>query len=117
MPTQRQSPKQPQPTPAEPRSRVALSVSDAAQRSPALAGLAAQMADARARLSALEDLIPPELRSAVEAGPVGVTDWCLLVRGNAAAAKLRQLRPRLEERLAARGFAMAHIRMKVQPQR
>ncbi|MEO7242909.1 MAG: hypothetical protein ABIW85_08335 [Variovorax sp.] len=118
MPSPRQIEKPPQPpTAAETRSRIALSVSDAAQRSPALAGLAAQVAEARAQLRALEDLIPPDLRDAVEAGPISPADWCLLVRGNAAAAKLRQLRPHLEERLKARGFQVSNIRIKVRMQR
>ena len=38
----------------------------------------------------MEGLIPPAMRPAVQAGPAEGDVWCLLVKGSAAAAKLRQ---------------------------
>ena len=56
------------------------------------------------RLAAVQDLIPPEMRAGVKAGPADGDVWCLLVYGSAAAAKLRQLAPMLQTRLKSRGW-------------
>jgi hypothetical protein len=53
------------------------------------------------------------MRSAVQAGPVDGNSWCLLVRGSAAAAKLRQLVPALQARLKSKGWADVTLRLKV----
>ncbi len=85
---------------------------------PTLAHLVALMRDSSDRLKAIEGLIPPLLRPAVQAGPVDGGTWCLLVQGSAAAAKLRQLAPALQAALRTRGWQVDVIRIKVQaPQR
>ncbi|MFD0669063.1 hypothetical protein ACT80S_15185 [Ramlibacter sp. MAHUQ-53] len=86
----------------------------AAESSPTLAGLAALARESGERLKAVEPLIPPPLRAVVQAGPIEGSGWCLLVRGNAAAAKLRQLLPALAARLRQRGWDVQTIRLKVQ---
>jgi hypothetical protein len=53
----------------------------------------------------------------VKAGPAEGDVWCLLVHGSAAAAKLRQLAPRLVTRLRSRGWEINSIRLKVQTRR
>ncbi len=90
-----------------------VSVQQATQQSPTLASLAARVLDMQQRLDAVQDIIPTELRSAVAAGPVDDESWCLLVQGNAAAAKMRQLAPSLLARLQSRGWATTGIRIKV----
>jgi hypothetical protein len=62
-------------------------------------------------------LIPTSLRSAIKAGPIDGDAWCLLVEGNAAAAKLRQVLPALLDRLRDRGWEVNSIRLKVQTAR
>lgn len=94
-----------------------VSLEQAAQDSPTLAGLFARARDANERLQAVQELIPPDLRAAVQAGPVEGGTWCLLVRGNAAAAKLRQLLPLLQTRLKSRGWDEVTLRIKVQARR
>jgi len=94
-----------------------FTLQQAVEQSPTLASLAAMTRDTNERLKALESLIPVELRDAIQAGPVGEHDWCLLVRGSAAAAKLRQLLPTLQTRLKARGWEISTIRIKVQTSR
>jgi hypothetical protein len=42
------------------------------------------------------------------------TSWCLLVDGPAAAAKVRQLLPAIQERLRAGGCDVQSIRLKIQ---
>ena len=94
-----------------------VSVQQATKDSPTLAGLAARALDTQQRLRAVEDLIPAELRAAVQAGPAEGDTWCLLVDGSAAAAKLRQLAPALVVRLNAKGWAVSTIRLKVRGRR
>lgn len=91
----------------------AITVLEATEGSPTLASLAARARDANERLAAVQDLIPPDLRPAVQAGPAEGDIWCMLVNGSAAAAKLRQLAPMLQSRLRSRGWDVATIRIKV----
>lgn len=86
----------------------------AAEGSPTLAGLVELARESGERLDAVQSLIPEALRPAVKAGPIDGSAWCLLVGNNAAAAKLRQLLPALQSRLADRGWQVTSIRLKVQ---
>ena len=95
------------------RRHHAISVQQATQESPTLAHLSALTGDSRDRLQALESLIPPALRPSLQAGPIEGSSWCLLVEGNAAAAKVRQLLPALQAHLRSRGWDVATIRLKV----
>ena len=80
-----------------------------------LAKLVALNRDSSDRLRAVESLIPAMLRPAVQAGPIDGSTWCLLVKNNAAASKLRQLVPALAAHLRSRGWDVIAIRLKVQP--
>lgn len=91
-----------------------VTLMQAAESSPTLAGLAALARESGERLKAVENLLPPALRKSVQAGPIEGTSWCLLVKGNAAAAKLRQLLPALAAALRQRGWDVQAIRLKVQ---
>ena len=90
-----------------------VSVEQAAQDSPALGHLVTRVRETQSRWHAIEELISPELRVAVHAGPVADGTWCLLVQGSAAAAKLRQLAPTLLARLQREGWPDTAIRIKV----
>jgi len=92
-----------------------VTLQQAAQDSPTLARLTQLARDSGERLKAVELLIPAALRPAVRPGPIDGTDWCLLVEGNAAAAKLRQVAPALVAQLCRRGWQVTSIRIKVQP--
>lgn len=94
-----------------------LTVLEATEASPTLASLAERARDSAERLRAVEDLIPRELRPGVQAGPAEGEEWCLLVSGNAAAAKLRQLAPMLVGRLRVRGWHVSTLRIKVRSRR
>jgi hypothetical protein len=91
----------------------AISLQQAAEGAPTLGSLMARARDTAERLKAVEGLIPPAMRGAVQAGPAEGDVWCLLVKGSAAAAKLRQLSPMLVTRLKNRGWDVATIRIKV----
>jgi hypothetical protein len=101
-------------TPSNPRRLHPVTLHQAAQESPTLARLAELARESSEQLKVVEGLIPPALRSAVRAGPIDGESWCLLVEGNAAAAKLRQLVPVLLGRLRDRGARITAIRLKVQ---
>jgi hypothetical protein len=90
-----------------------VSLQQAAEDSPTLARLAQLARESGERLKAVESLIPAPLRSAIKAGPIDGTDWCLLVETNAAAAKVRQVLPALVDRLRDRGWQVNSIRLKV----
>ena len=96
------------------RRHYAVTLQQASQDAPVLAKLVALSRDSSDRLRAVEALIPAMLRSAVQAGPIEGSTWCLLVKNNAAAAKLRQLLPALQAHLRSRGWDVSAIRLKVQ---
>ena len=91
----------------------ALSVYQAAGNSPSLARLTELVRESSDRLKAIEPLLPEALRPAVQAGPIDGDVWCLLVNGNAAAAKIRQLMPLIQSRLIGKGWKVTSIRLKI----
>lgn len=86
----------------------------AVETSPTLAKLAALTQDSSQRLKTVQVLIPPMLRASVQAGPIEGDCWCLLVKNNAAAAKVRQLLPAMAAHLRTKGWNVESIRLKVQ---
>lgn len=95
------------------RLHQALSVHQAAGNSPSLARLTELVKESNDRFKAVESLFPETLRHAVKAGPIDEKSWCLLVSGNAAAAKTRQLIPLLLARLSHEGWKVTSIRLKI----
>ena len=96
------------------RRRQAISLLQAAEASPSLSQLVERIEASSARLQAVRSLLPAALRAGVQAGPLEDGQWCLLVSSNAAAAKLRQLLPDLQQHLLAKGLAVSGIRIRVQ---
>ncbi|MGH8820584.1 MAG: hypothetical protein ACREWJ_04740 [Rhodoferax sp.] len=96
------------------RHHHAVSLQQAAQESPTLARLTELARESGERLKTIQGLIPEALRSAIQPGPIDGETWCLLVNGNAAAAKLRQLLPSLQSHLRSQGWEVNAIRLKVQ---
>ncbi|MCZ8293825.1 MAG: hypothetical protein O9312_09955 [Hylemonella sp.] len=96
------------------RRHQSVTLLQATQESPMLARLSELSKDSVARLKAVEAMIPAVLRSAVTAGPIDGSNWCLIVNSNAAAAKIRQLLPALEAHLRTKGWQVSAIRLKVQ---
>jgi len=84
------------------------------QRSAPLALLRQRLQDSSARYAAIHGLLPAALARHVKPGPVDAESWTLLAANASVAAKLRQLQPRLEERLHERGWQGSSIRIKVQ---
>lgn len=99
--------------PGSTRRAFPVTLQQAAAEAPTLAALAALARESADRLKAIEALIPAPLRQAIQPGPIDGAHWCLLVTGNAAAAKLRQLLPALQARLRQLGWQVDTIRIKV----
>ena len=76
-----------------------------------------RLAQANARMDAVRPLLPPGLRGFVQSGSTDEEGWTLLASGPAVAAKLRQLLPRLEERLHSLDIRPSAIRIRVQTSR
>lgn len=95
------------------RRHHAISAAQAVRTSPSLAQLVALTQDSKERLRAVLPLVPPALRNCLEAGPIEGSSWCVLVRNNAAAAKLRYLLPGMEAHLRVKGWDVQQIRIKV----
>ena len=91
----------------------AVTLMQAAQESPSLARLTELTRESSLRLKILQTLIPGPLRTAIQAGPIEGSEWCLLVNSNAAAAKLRQMLPALQAHLNSHGHQVDKIRLKI----
>ena len=101
----------PKPRPLTPN---ALRIEEALGRSAPLAKLQQLMRDSQARFEAVRPCLPAALAAHVKPGPVDGEGWSLLAANASVASKLRQLQPRLEDALRARGWQVTAIRIKVQ---
>lgn len=93
------------------RRHHAITLKQASEEAPVLAPLLARLDEANQRFKAIEPLIPVLLRPNVKAGPVEGSNWCLVVKNNSVAAKMRQLVPLLQARLNAQGWKVTAIRI------
>jgi len=101
----------PKPPPLVPDS---LPVAEALRRSTPLAQLRARLQDSKDRYVAIRPQLPDALAASVAPGPVDDEGWCLFAANASVAAKLRQLKPRLEVVLRERGWQVSSIRIRVQ---
>ena len=92
-----------------------LALGEALGRSTPLSRLLQQARQSRERFAAVSPLLAPGLREAVRPGPLDEEGWQLLAAHGAAAAKLRQLLPRLEQTLSEQGWPAAPIKVRVLP--
>ncbi|MEO5661252.1 MAG: hypothetical protein ABIQ90_15870 [Polaromonas sp.] len=90
-----------------------VTLHQAVGESPSLARLTELVRESNQRLKAIEGLIPGTLHCAIKAGPIDGENWCLLVSGNAAAAKIRQLIPLIQASLQRQGWKVTAIRLKI----
>lgn len=93
-----------------------LALRGALDQNQPLARLLERARESSRRLQAVTGLLPDGLRQTVRAGPLDDDSWQLLVPNGSAAAKLRQLLPRLQAALAEAGWRAVEIRVKIQPQ-
>jgi hypothetical protein len=98
----------------KPRTDRILPIQEAMSHHGTLQRLQGLMRESQSRLDGIRPLLPPALASHVKAGPVDEEGWTMLAPNAAAAAKLRQLQPRLEAALRQQGWQVSAIRVKVQ---
>ena len=58
-------------------------------------------------------LVPPMMRSRITWGAVQDGEWCVIISGNAVAAKVRQLTPAWLAHLRSKGWRVDSIRLKI----
>jgi hypothetical protein len=95
------------------RRTTPYSIVEATQESPTLTKLIDLSRESNAMLKSIQLLIPHSLQPTISAGPIDGTTWCLIVEGNAAVAKLRQLLPKFQAHLLSTGKQVTDIRLKV----
>lgn len=84
------------------------------EQAPGLNNLLDRIRQSQDCLRVVMPAIPANLHAQIQAGPFNDQEWCLLVRSPAVSTKLRQLSPRLLQRLQQNGWDVTHIRIKVQ---
>lgn len=98
-----------------PRSTPVLTVplANALEGNETLGSLLGRVRESQRRLSDAREVLPPGLAAQVDAGPLDETGWTLLAPSGAAAAKLRQCLPAVQQHLLGRGWRDLTIRVKV----
>ncbi len=91
-----------------------LSLVAALDGNESLGRLLRQLRESNDCFAAVKPLLPPGLAEQVRPGPLDDEGWSLLVSSGAVASKLRQLLPRLQEAVRARGHPATVIRIRVQ---
>lgn len=88
-------------------------IADALRGHNALNRLGQGLQDARRRFEAIAPALPAALAAQLQPGQVDDDGWTLMAANSAVAAKLRQLLPRLEERLHKADLHPARIRVRL----
>jgi hypothetical protein len=91
----------------------ALPISQALNASASLSLLRRRLEDSRRRHAAVLPCLTATLAPHVTASPVDEGGWTLIAANASVAAKLRQLQPRIEQRLLDCGFAAVPLKIKV----
>jgi hypothetical protein len=91
----------------------ALPISQALNASASLSHLRRRLDDSRRRYAAVLPCLAASLAPHVTASPVDDGGWSLIAANASVAAKLRQLQPRIEQRLLDCGFAPVPVKIKV----
>lgn len=88
-------------------------ITDAMQDAPELRALTRRIALGQSRLAAIAAVLPGTLSAQLASGGCEDNAWCILASNNGVAAKLRQLLPRLEQRLLTQENRTVNIRIRV----
>ena len=95
------------------QAQPALPLADVLRTSEPLARLAERLRESNRRFDCIRALLPEALAANAKPGPVDPLGWTLLAGNASVAAKLRQLVPLFEARLARAGHSALPIRVKV----
>lgn len=105
----------PLPAPKPQGAPAARSLAQALDQSAPLAGLLQRLRESERRWARVVPLLPPELAASTRPGPLDEAHWTLLAQHAAAAAKLRQHLPLLQQALADAGLVTPALKVKVVP--
>ena len=94
-------------------SNPSKSITTAMQDAPGLRALTQRIALSQRRLATIAAVLPGSLSKQITSGNCNDDAWCILASNNGVAAKLRQLLPRLEQRLMAQESRAVNIRIRV----
>lgn len=100
-------------SPARPAVPSALPLNEALRLSAPLSDLRRRLQESSECLKAIQQALPAPLLGQVRAGPVDEDGWTLLAANAAVAAKLKQLKPRLQDHLLAHTGRDRPIRIKI----
>ena len=92
-----------------------MTLSAALGGSAPLQSLLQRLHESGSRFESLRGVLSPDLLAQLRPGPLDESGWTLLVDHSAAAAKLRQLLPRIDAHLRAAGWSGVELRLKVRP--
>ena len=98
------------PPPATPD---AIGIASALDGCQPLARLRAVMQESQSRYEAIRGVLPATLTPHVRPGPLDQEGWSLLAANAGVAAKLRHLKPRIEQALSDAGWVHASVRIRV----
>jgi hypothetical protein len=92
---------------------VPLTLADALGRSQPLQLLRRRIADSNARFAIAAKVIPQALHAQLCAGSLDEQSWTILACSASAAAKLRQMLPRIEDECRCAGWPALAVRIQV----
>ena len=96
-----------------PLPRLSVPMADALAGHEGLGSLLQRIQASDGRMVDARAVLPAGLAAHVTAGPLDENGWTLLARSGAAAAKLRQCLPAIQQRLTQQGWPEVPIRVKV----
>lgn len=90
-----------------------VALSEALEGNPTLGALLGRWRLAQECMQAAVPVLGPALAAVMRPGPVEEGAWTLLAPSGSAAAKARQLLPRLSEAVQARGLGVETVRIRI----
>lgn len=94
-----------------------VTLADALQDNPTLGSLLDRWRQAQECMQAAKPVLGSELSAAMRPGPIEDRQWTLLAASGGAAAKSRQLLPRISQAVQALGLGVDSVRIRISPPR
>ena len=91
-----------------------VSLEQAAEEAPVLSLLMQKTRLSQQCAQSISEMVPAPLRPYLAYGQIDEGEWCILVQGNAIAAKVKHLLPLWLNRLQQQGYDVQRIRLRLQ---
>ena len=92
-----------------------VTLADALQENPTLGSLLVRWRQAQQCMQAVRPVLGIELSAALRPGPIEDGQWTILAASGGAAAKSRQLLPRIDQAVQALGIGVQSVRIRISP--